>query len=392
VYNPEKEALKYLDSLNISPHTRFFILLECGFGYLIPPLRLRYPAAQIISVHIRSEYTAAHLPDAPTPDAEWSPASTETCTTFLERVIGDSESVHIKLIEWRPAIALDALLYRQLVGELTRFIRRSDANARTTRHFTERWRRNTLRNSRFFADAARKTFPELAAYQSDDLVICAAGPTLEASFPAITAQLNRGNTKLAAAASAVAALRARSFEPDIIFTSDGGSWARLHFFEAVRCLRRSLIVAALHAALPSCLLGFPILFFGDGSAEQRAVLDEYGLPRVELPQRGTVTASALDFALRWTTGQIFLAGASLSSHDLHSHARPYAFDALLVQTANRYKPWYHQQWARTRALEAGGSYKLYAAWFEQQLSLYPPRIFNLGENHPVFTFCHDGSY
>ena len=69
-----------------------------------------------------------------------------------------------------------------------------------------------------------------------------------------------------------------------------------------------------------------------------------------------------------------------------THARPYAFDRLSDEAAGRLSPCYHLRFERARALAAGGSFEVYAAWFKQKARLYPSRLFSLGENNKVFPF------
>jgi hypothetical protein len=122
----------------------------------------------------------------------------------------------------------------------------------------------------------------------------------------------------------------------------------------------------------------------DGSLWQSIALNAVGLPSVTIPQRGTVTASALDLAMILTSGDIFLAGMDLSVDDIKSHARPNAFDYLFYGCALRTRPVYSQIFKRSRDIISGGSLEIYAAWFKSRIAALPDRIFSLGGNHEVF--------
>jgi hypothetical protein len=128
----------------------------------------------------------------------------------------------------------------------------------------------------------------------------------------------------------------------------------------------------------------PLLILNDGSLWQNIVLKELGLPSVMIPQRGTVTASALELALVLSTGSIFLAGMDLAVQDIRTHARPYGFDHLFFNAASRFLPVYSQNFIRCGYMQQGGSHDIYAAWFKNQLIRWPKRIFSLGANHAVF--------
>jgi hypothetical protein len=108
------------------------------------------------------------------------------------------------------------------------------------------------------------------------------------------------------------------------------------------------------------------------------------------PQRGTVTASALDLALNCTKGGVFFAGMDLSNEDLKTHARPYALDRFREEGATRLDPSYSRAFVRAGQISASGSHRVYAEWFGGQLAAYPGRIRSLGKNNPVFDVLPPG--
>jgi hypothetical protein len=190
--------------------------------------------------------------------------------------------------------------------------------------------------------------------------------------------------------SSLPALEARGLRPDLVISTDGGSWAPLHLFACVRnpsggtAAGRRLLAVNPCAAIPSQCGAFPFLVLNDGSLWQSLVLRELGIPSLVVPQRGTVTASALDLALNLSTGNIYLAGMDLSVRDIRSHARPYGFDHLLYGKATRLNPVYSQAFTRSNKIRSGKSHDVYAAWFKSRIETLPDRIFSLGGNHPVF--------
>ncbi|MDR0526209.1 MAG: DUF115 domain-containing protein [Spirochaetaceae bacterium] len=299
-------------------------------------------------------------------DIEWSPESGGSCTALLESEIGDAAAESIKLIEWRPAISLNPQLFAALLTEIAEFIRRSNANFNTVRHFSERWRRNCERNIRFFAATARKTAGKLELLDKT-IVICASGPSLEQKTAELQS-LRKAGALLLAVSSSFLALSSRGFFPDFVFASDGGAWARFHFFALLRdSSKKPLVAAPLNAMLPSQLETFPLVLTGDGTEFQTKMLKEAGLPPFTLTQRGTVTASALDFAKNLSRVPPLVFGADFACQGILSHARPYALDALFENSASRLKPVEHCRWERVRALLAGGSLKVFADWWRRQV-------------------------
>jgi hypothetical protein len=379
-YNPEREAERYIAQMALQESIKYFILLECGICYVIPYLRQRNRNAKIISLHISADYISSNsfVPPQNIPDAEWSPESKISCSDFLEKEIEDIESDKIKIIEWRPALSLGGEKYLALLKEAARFIKWTDANKRTITHFSSRWQRNARKNR----DIAQRGFHPVHSNKKN-IIICASGPGLENDIDIIKEMKAKNGSELLAVSSAYSALIAHNIVPDIMITSDGGNWARFHLYEAARFSGNMLVVATLHAALLSDFSTFPLLLFSDGTDGEEKLLEGAPILHWRLPARGTVTANAIDFALRWTEGDVYITGLDLANNDICSHARPYSFDMLLWQKSNRFNPYYHEHYKRARAIEEGGAYTLYNEWFKKELPKYSPRLFFLSGNYSV---------
>lgn len=373
-YNPCSEAEKYVDSLTFRREPFFFILIEPGLGYTIPALRKRFPGAAILSLHVSDFFSGAGM--AGEADAAWSPGTGIPLQQFLGGRIPDIDAARIGIIEWRPSLAVYGGEYLRLFTETTEFIKRIDANKRTVRNFGRRWFRNVVKNIRLV-----RRVPRIVPL-SCPLIITGAGPSLEETIPLIREHRERGGLFVLAAASSVPALLAGGIVPNLALSTDGGGWALLHLYEALRRPPKTGFAAALCAALPSQMAALPWLPLGDGSLWQNMLLEGTGCPRLNFPQRGTVTASALDLAFALTNGPVYIAGTDLACRDLRTHARPYAFDRLLADDASRLSPAYSR--AFTRAAGVSGNHGIYADWFRQQLDRYPARFFSLGGNNPVF--------
>jgi hypothetical protein len=379
-YNPRGEAEKYIRSLDLSPELRFFILPEPGLGYIIPPLKERFPQAKIIVLHLSDFFIRAATEEQAA--AVRGPGSGTGLRQFLENEIPDTEAKTIKVVEWRPARAAYGEDYLRLLGEIVDFIKQTDANKRTARGFGQRWVRNFFRNIGLLG-----TVVYYAPF-SRPVIVTGAGPSLEESAPLIGRIKKQGGLILASSSS-VPALRARGLRPDLVISTDGGGWALFHLYEGLRGHIRADsppfdLAASLNAALPSQCGDLPLLPISDGSLWQDLVLRALGVPFIALPQRGTVTASALDLAFFLTRGRVFIAGMDLSHRDIRTHARPYSFERFREERANRLYPVYTQDFFRSRTIAAGGSHGIYASWFSRQLAAYPGRLFPLGNNHPLF--------
>ena len=304
---------------------------------------------------------------------------------FLEKEVPETDTANIKIIEWRPSMNLYKQAYVNLLSFTVDFIKRMDAEKRTTAAFGRKWIGNFFRNLKFLQ--------KILLYKSMDMpvIITGSGPGLEKVIPAI--QKAQEECLIIAASSSVMALSHYNIQADIVMSTDGGSWALRHIYPFFRKSDNGVFnnventasfAVNLCAALPSQCGGRPMLIMNDGSLWQNIILHELSLPSVIIPQKGTVTACAVELALALTSGNIFLAGMDLCVRDIRSHVRPYAFDHLLFDRASRFTPVYSQSFARSNQIQEGGSLDIYAAWFKKQLASWPKRIFSLGGNNEVF--------
>lgn len=378
-YDPRGEAERYINALNPDKETQYFILIEPGQGYLVPVLQEKYPEARIIALHVdRAFKRAAKEPET----AAWFFGDEPGVQQFLEQQIPDTEARSVRIIEWRPGIGVYGKKYLWLLSEAAAFIKRIDANKRTTRQFGKRWLGNFFRNLELLRVLARPKALE------GPLLVTGSGPSLEENLPLIAGLKKTGPLFVLAASSSVKALVQGGIIPDMLISADGGGWALIHLYECFRRKKagdfRPLLAANLCAALPSQCSTLPILALNDGSLWQTLVFTGLGIPSLALPQRGTVSASALDLALLLSPGNIFLTGMDFSVQDIKTHARPYGFDPLFWGQSSRFTPFYSQIFRRAGEINRGESLKIYAAWFHKHLAAWPDRIFSLGNNSPVF--------
>ena len=379
-YNPQAEAERYVESLSLNENIRFFILIEPGLGYMAAPLRKKAGGAKVIALHVEDN------PEAKTAeaiDSEWYPGRGVSVQDFLGREISDSLAAEIRLLEWRPAMTAYGQAYLALVEETAAFIKRTDANTRTLKTFGQRWFRNFLKNLTYIR---KVLYP---VHFSAPLLVTGAGPSLEETIPKIKKSCDSVFTL--AVSSSVAALKAQELIPDMVINTDGTQWAKFHLHEIFRGAGSGYTLAvSLISAFPSQCENFPLLIISDGSFWQTLILKELGIPFIVLPQRGTVTATALDLAFALTDNNIYFAGMDLASRDIQSHERPYSFDRLIEERAGRFSPAYSETYKRSSLLKSGGSYDIYASWFKNQLAFYPKRLHSLGNNNPLFNPIETG--
>jgi hypothetical protein len=350
-YNPQAEAARYIDSLDLDSAIECFILIEPGLGYMIPILQEKFRESKIIALHIEG---------CPGTD----PLNVQK---FLENEV-PQEASRIRIIEWRPSLNFYKEEYLKLLSLTVDFIKQTGAEKRTVAAFGKKWVGN------FFRNLENLNLTLLYKTMELPVIITGSGPSLEAALPLI--QRAQEKSLIIAASSSITALAHNGIKPDIIIATDGGSWALKHIYPYFRNSNFCAGLAVnLCAALPSQTGALPHLIINDGSLWQSIILRGLSLPSVIVGQKGTVSASAVELAMILSGGNIYFAGMDLSVRDIRTHARPYEFDHLLFNSASRLTPVYSKSFIRSRQMQSGGSLDIYAAWFEKQFELWPKRIF-----------------
>jgi hypothetical protein len=370
-YNPQAEAVRYIDSLNLEETIECFILIEPGLGYIIQVLQERFKKSKILVLHVENSAQDTSFSNIHT----LTSLDAAEIQMFLETHIQEINIERIRVIEWRPALNYYKQAYVKLLSLAAAFLKRTSAEKRTTAVFGRRWVKN------FFKNIGKINHTLLYRQTETPVIITGSGPSLEQALPVI--QKTQNNCIIIAASSSILALSSAGIKADIVIATDGGCWALKHIYPFYRNYKNTdstVLAVNLCAALPSQCVDTAQLIINDGSFWQNIVLHELALPSVIIPQKGTVTACAIELAMILTSGNIYLAGMDFSVNDVRTHARPYSFDSLFYSRANRFIPFYTESFTRSGLLHKGGSMNIYESWFKEQLNKWSKRIFSISGN------------
>lgn len=386
-YDPVTEAIRFVHNLQVPDLVDFFILLEPGLGYCIPYLKKNFPDSKLLIVHVSDEYrecTQTHDTEA---FKVWYPDNGIDLLEFLEQAI--PEGTLCQLIEWKPSATAYSPVYEQLLNVIQQFLEREAANMRTTAGFGRRWLKNVFKN------LAAVQHPLTFEAGHIPVIVAGAGPSLEDTILLIQKALQEGPLCIIAAASAVPALLAHNIRPSLSVATDGGTWAAFHLIDQIRHAGSFAagganplpfpLAVTLNAKLCSQAAQVPQLLISDGSLWQARLLQKLGLPYLQLPQRGTVSATLIDLALLLSTGPVYITGMDMAHQDLKTHARPYGLDFYLDEKVSRLYPRYSLSFKRALIDANQGALAIYAAWFERYFLDKRDRVRVLGRKHPRFS-------
>lgn len=371
-YDPEGEAAHYLDGALGDRSPDCIILAGACLDYLSPLIRARLPDCLLVSIQFSSFFRGRERERT---TLRWYPDGGESLAEFFSHTLDEESCRGLLYLEWPPgarAFPFEAEAARKaLKVNLDRLV----SSAATLKTSGRRWILNACR-SFLLAEELLQTDREEVP-----IVLAAAGPTLEEAIEDIRPY--REGYRLVAVSSALAALRARGLEPDLVVGTDGGNWSRYHLYPLAA---DALPLAAPLTALPSAALSPPLLLLSQGFFPEEDLVVKLG-GGIRIPSHGTVTGSALALAARLSSGPLLVCGLDLASRDIRSHASPQGFDRLIEGKIRRLSPleslvWDREWGSHPEALElrpwrSSRSLAIYAAALEEDAQALRGRLFRL---------------
>jgi len=242
------------------------------------------------------------------------------------------------------------------------------------------WLTNRRMGPRFWRNAVRNLMdwerPVRLVPGNKPIVIAASGPSLDDGIALL--EQNRGRFDLWALPSSFETLVQRGLLPDAGIATDGGFYAREHLQRLAAT--RVAVMAALGSAPDPVLKNRPCLFFSQGLAIERDLLEAWGSPFLEVPSQGTVAVTALRLALEATSGPVFIAGLDLAFRDLRGHTSPHTVDRRFAALNHRLCPaegqWADRLFAQATVVQNGvrtsPALVTYAGWFRSRAQFARP--------------------
>jgi hypothetical protein len=336
-FDPSREADRFAAASLGDGRPPAVVLLGPCLGYLGEAVRRILPRATLVSVQHSPFFRGREVFEA---DFSWYPDSDRSLDEFLDSALDEDAVSGLAVLSWPPAEMAFPEESRAAAGALRASLDRLASSSATVKVFGKRWIANACR-SYLLAETA-------LSMESTDapVVVAAAGPSLVPSLHAIAPV--RGSIILIAVSSALAACRAAGLDPDIVVSTDGGNWSRLHLYPLAA---RSAPIASPLIALPSASLSgrAPFLLIDQGGFAESRLLPTIGAPDlsiIRVPPHGTVSGTAILVASRLGSGPVIAAGLDLACLGDLDHARPHGFDYVSSGSSGRLYPEEGDRWSR----------------------------------------------
>ncbi len=369
-YNPLQEGERFVSNLEADFSPFCVIILEPALSYCALPLRKRFPGAKICCVRFSNDFSEY--------DSKWDYVFYGAKENFLNlsedlfNALGEENLISGLFFDWQASKNIFPELNAKCWKEIQKAVLKARDVLGTRSYFSKRW----LKNSVLFCKNIQKGFT--AGKTEKPVLIAASGPSLASSVPFI--KKFRGCFFLIAVSSAFLPLLENGIEPDLTISSDGGFWAKRHFFvPGIKNYGHVFALEAEGASFSKIYEENEIvpLCYEDGL--EQSLLKAVGCPFMISRRNGTVAGTALEFALEFTTQKVFLAGFDQAPASAFQHTQPNALEIISQKSDSRLSP------KETRITKSRfGSEKsleIYRNWFSANSARFEPRVSRISDNY-----------
>lgn len=369
-YNPSKEAEQFVAGISAPFNPSAVIVIEPALSYCAPFLRKRFPQTALYAVRAGASFSAY--------DGAWDAVffADDTLGNRLFGQLGEETICSALFVAWSPSERLFPDKTKLAWQAIKTVVLKSRDVLGTRSFFAKRWIKNAVRF------CAHIQHPAILHKGTADILIAASGPSLRTSLPKIAAC--RARFFVIALSSALLSLLHEGITPDLVLSTDGGFWAKKHLACCGGRFPRVPFAIAAEGAAPAALLETQTvvpLWYDDSIAVP--LLRVCDIPAMRAAQNGTVSGTAVEFALALTSGNVYLCGLDLATAQGFQHTQPNALEQYHAAHDDRLRTTHTRLTASATA--ARGSLAVYRDWFVSVSERLEKRVFRLSDS---YDFAH----
>ena len=342
-YNPDRDAQNLCDS--IEEGYSFFLVLGIGSGLFIKLLAKRFPEAKIIGLELYQEDLDFLCRQQEIQELEnnYKDKLRFVSLDKLEALLCESyipaKYGNLKIIEQRAWINENKDSLNQINAVLQKALGIISADFSVQAHFGKLWTTNIMNNAGL---AEKLSVVSKYSISTSDLkktaVIVAAGSSLDKTVELIKV---KNSYYIIATDTAGLSLINKGIIPDIIISIDGQSVSYNHFMKACKAEEKKPLYAFDFCSNFSAVkhlaeAGANITFFCSGHPLSSAINLSAGSPFPLLfSGAGTVTITALDFALQAGFQKLMILGADFAYQEGKAYTSGTYLDTLYNKASSK---------------------------------------------------------
>lgn len=361
-YNPETEASRFVSSIQKTFNPSCIIITEPALSYCSTYLKKEFPNAKLIAIRYTNFFDKWNF--------NWDKVLyyKDLSEELLLSILKEEELYSTLFLSWPPSVNI----YKEKEEKTWKIFKNVFIRAKTvlfTRsYFSTRWIINTVN----FIKYANNFYKIEKANQ--DILICASGLSLENSIKKI--KQHKNNFFVIALSSSVNYLLNNNIIPDLVFSTDGGYWAKKH----LDVLKKYDIPIALtnEANISKKLYSKKIVPFYYKDSVSSKILELTNIPFLLAEPNGTVSGTALKASLNMTTKNIYFCGLDLSNSKGFQHSKPNKLEIINSTFDNKIK---NKQTRLYKAELQTESLDIYKNWFIENSKYFNNRVYRLSDNY-----------
>lgn len=369
-YDPQKEAERFVQGIQIDYMPEYILITEPALSYTAAALKQPFPNAKLLAVRYSHAFEEK--------DNLWNKVFyIDKGIPFFENelfnALGEEGLLNCLFLSWQPSEKAFEQENKATWTAIKNTVKKSQSVLATRSFFAQRWIKNICT---FFMSV--QNFCTVTAGTSP-VIIAASGPSLSSSIPFL--KKYRKDIFLIAVSSAIEPLLYQGVMPDLFFSTDGGFYARGHLFALERYAGTTDIPIALpaEAACPASLLEKrSILPLSYQDFPESDFFDCLKLPSMHALRNGTVSGTAVQFALSITAGNVYCCGLDMAEAKGFQHTQPNELEIENAIYDGRLKP-------QTTRLSIAGmpsqSLAIYRNWFSEQGTVFKNRVKRIRSNY-----------
>ena len=348
-YAPVKEAERFVENLNIPYTPSSIIITEPALSYVSAFLKNKYPQVKLGVIRYSdsfSDYNSSF-------DFVINYFEHADFEAYLESRFTEEELLQTFFTPWLPSSQAFAETDKIVWNCIKAAMERSKTLLITRQYFEKRWLLNSCNFLKYTSSIISFPFPI-----DKNVLIISSGPSLKPFIPLI--KENQNKFFIISLSSSISLCLKNKIIPDICMTTDGGYWAGEH----LKSLRNNNIPLAMPAEAyckksPLSELTLLPLDYGDGISHD--LIKASGLPYIKAVRNGTVSGTALLFAINYFTRNIYMCGFDMAAQRGFQHSQPNQLEVNASIKDNRIR---NKITRLTRSELTNGSLDIYKQWFK----------------------------
>lgn len=346
-YDPSKEAKRFVDNININYIPEYILIIEPALSYCVKFLKEKFPNSKIGVLRIEEKfYKYNDLFD-------FSFDFTENFETIFSSSFSEEQLLKMYFVTWKNSENIYKDQINTLTVLLSKILNKAKTELVTRQYFEKKWFINSINFIKYLSKPVY--FNELI---QKPILILSSGPSLADSIPIIKEY--RKNFFIICLSSCISVCNFYEIIPDMYMSTDGGYWAGQHLKKLNKDIPLALPLEGY--CNKSLLKNNKILPLKYNDSLLNDYLNSSDLKFIQVERNGTVSGTALKFALNYSKMPVFLCGIDMSSQKGFQHTQPNELELNNSIIDNKIN---NKTTRLTRSEFSSGSLEIYKNWFDQ---------------------------